>query len=313
MLPYLASYLGLGAFAVAVIARIVWWTRQPLHLRWELYPVPHEPGPRGRYGGSFMEVPEWWRQPRRRSALGELQAMAKEILWLHGVRANNRPLWRWTFPFHLGLYLSAGAATLGLAYGIVSAVAPALSGGALGAAARPVILALGVGGLALGLFGALGLLARRLTAPELKGYSVPSDLFNLAFFVVAFGVGLVTFVLVDPDGSRALEFAVNLCSFDLVPLSGHRLEVVLPTLTVLLLSALAAYVPLTHMSHFVGKFFAYHAIRWNDESYPAGGPREAQIRALLAQGVSWSARHAGGGAGRTWGTLVQERSEEPPP
>ncbi|HOU91217.1 MAG TPA: hypothetical protein PLU22_09240 [Polyangiaceae bacterium] len=313
MLPYLIVYLALAAFVSAVVARVLWWVRQPPHLRWELYPLPHEPAPRGRYGGSFMEVPEWWRQPRRRTRLGEVAAMAKEILLLHGVWAHNRPLWRWTFPFHLGLYLVASAVGLWLVYGLAGAVAPALLGGALGAVARPVILALGAGGFALGAGGALGLLVRRLTAPELRGYSAPADLFNLAFFAVAFGVGLVTIVLLDPDGARSLAFAVRLCSLDLVPPSGQGLERGLLVSSVLLLGALVAYVPLTHMSHFVGKFFAYHAIRWNDEAHPAGGRREAEIQALLQREVSWAARHVAGGGRTTWGTLVQGRPEEPPP
>jgi len=313
MLPYLTCYFALAVFTGAVLARVLWWVRQPPHLRWELYPVPHEPRPRGRYGGSFMEVPEWWRRPRRRTRLGEFAVMAKEILLLHGVWAHNRALWRWTFPFHLGLYLLAAAVGLWLAGGIVGAFALARLDGALGAAARPVLVALGAGGFALGGVGAFGLLLRRLTSPELRGYSAPADLFNLAFFVVAFGVGLATIVLIDPDGARALAFAVRLCSFDLVPPAGQGLARVLPVTSVLLLGALVAYVPLTHMSHFVGKLFAYHAIRWNDEAHPAGGRREAEIQALLRQEVSWAARHVAGGGRATWGTLAQGRPEELPP
>ena len=37
-------------------------------------------------------------------------------------------------------------------------------------------------------------------------------------------------------------------------------------LSVVLLSLLTAYIPTTHMSHFVGKYFAYHSIRWKDDA-----------------------------------------------
>ncbi len=31
----------------------------PIHLRWELYPVPHEAG-KAEYGGGYLEETSWW-------------------------------------------------------------------------------------------------------------------------------------------------------------------------------------------------------------------------------------------------------------
>ena len=61
-----------------------------------------------------------------------------------------------------------------------------------------------------------------------------------------------------------------------------------------------AYIPLTHMSHFVGKYFAYHAIRWNDTPNLRGGMQEAKIHKLLAQPINWAAPHIRGDGKKTW-------------
>ncbi len=48
---------------------------------------------------------------------------------------------------------------------------------------------------------------------ELRDYTAPADLFNLVFFVVAFGVALATFVLVDRDFAIVSGFVANLVTF----------------------------------------------------------------------------------------------------
>jgi nitrate reductase gamma subunit len=63
---------------------------------------------------------------------------------------------------------------------------------------------------------------------------------------------------------------------------------------------LLAYIPMTHMSHFVGKFFAYHSIRWNDEPNLKGGPQEAAIVANLMQKVTWAAPHIQSNGEKNW-------------
>ena len=63
-LPYFLTSGALIVFVIAVIVRIAFWIRLPKHLRWELYPLPHEPPDKARYGGSFMEDTDWWTRPR---------------------------------------------------------------------------------------------------------------------------------------------------------------------------------------------------------------------------------------------------------
>ncbi len=306
LVPYLSCLVGFAVFLVAVVARAIRWARFPMHLRWELYPVPHEPPEKARYGGSFMEDSDWWKRPRQTSKMGGVKAMLPEILFLSAVREHSRALWYRSFPFHFGMYLAASAIAVAGLGGLASSIAPQLSADGLGEALRIVVMGLGVAGFGLATLGALGLLVRRLTDPALRRFATPADLMNLVLFVVAFGTSLLCFVLVDSDARRAVEFARNLVMFEWSPISGQGLEVALPTLVTVMLSALVAYVPLTHMSHFVGKYFAYHAIRWNDVPNLAGGSQEAKIRRMLEHKVSWSAAHIRGGGEKSWSDVAVE-------
>jgi len=283
------------------------WSKMPMHVRWELYPVAHE-AKKAHYGGSYLEESEWWTKPRESSLLGELKVMVPEMLFLIAVKEHNPKLWVRSFPFHFGLYLVIGCTLVMMGNGVLTAIAPAIVQGPIGGLLRFATLALGLGGLVLGTFGALGLLQRRLT--DLKDFTSGADVFNLLFFVTAFGCCLVSFLLVDQDFSKATFFVSNLVTFQLVPLTGSGIETLLPNLSIILLSALVAYIPLTHMSHFVGKYFAYHAIRWNDTPNLAGGNQEPTIQALLSQKVSWNAPHINGKGTKTWVDVATELPKE---
>ena len=55
VLVYDAIVLGWWSFAAASAARAVRYARSPIHLRWEVYPVPHEAHDRAGHGGSSYE------------------------------------------------------------------------------------------------------------------------------------------------------------------------------------------------------------------------------------------------------------------
>ena len=296
--PYLVTWIALAVFVVACLVRVVKWSRMPLHLRWELYPVAHEGGGRARYGGSYLEESEWWTKPRKVSLLGELKVMVPEILFLVALREHNRKLWTRSFPFHFGLYLVAIATVWMMVAGIVGAVVPAVVS-TLDAITRTAVPVVGGLGLVLGLVGAIGLLRRR-SSRELRDYTAPADRFNLMFFIVAFAVALATFVLVDRDFAVVSAFVGHLVTFRMVAIPGSGLAALLPTMSVVLLALLAAYIPLTHMSHFIGKYFAYHSIRWKDDPNLQGGREEKTINELLGQPISWAAPHIGGDGSKTW-------------
>lgn len=304
-IPYLLAYFAVVAFIITVAARAVMWAKMPMHMRWELYPVAHE-GKKARYGGSYLEESEWWNKPRAVSLLGELKAMIPEILFLVALKENNPKLWLRSFPFHFGLYLIIGCTFLMGGSGILASVFPALLEGGIGLFLQYAITILGVGGLCLGIIGALGLLHQRLTNPDLKDFTAPADIFNLIFFVVVFGFAFATFALVDPDYSKITFFVRNLISGDMHALPGTGLEAVLPAVTVCGMSLLLFYIPLTHMSHFVGKYFAYHSIRWNDNPNLPGGKEERTINALLNMPITWAAPHIKADGKKTWAEVATE-------
>jgi nitrate reductase gamma subunit len=298
------AYSAVAIFVVAVVLRFLMWSRMPMHLRWELYPVAHE-GAKASYGGSYLEESEWWKKPRHFSLAGELGAMVPEILFLVALREHNRKLWTRSFPFHFGLYLAAACTALMAVAGVLGAALPGVMAGGVGAAVRVLIPAVGYAGLVLGLIGAFGLIQRRRQRP-LRDYSAPMDTANLVFFVVAFSVALVTALAVDRSFATVSQLVGNLSTFRVVPLAGIGAAVILPSVSAILLAMLLAYIPLTHMSHFVGKYFAYHAIRWADEPNLPGGKQEKVINELLNQPVSWSAPHIGGDGKKSWLDVATE-------
>ncbi len=285
------SYLLLAVFVVAFLARSLKIARMPVHLRWELAPVPHEKG-KGHYGGSYLEEPEWWSKPRKKDHVAELTYMAKEIVFLKALFEHNRRLWWFSFPFHFGLYLLTGMMGLLLVSGFArwaGFVGPGLD--SLGA----VITVLGGVGYALGTLGALGVLFSRVLDPKLRSIATPLTFINLlvllAFFVSG---GLAVLALVD--------FPAAMTGF-LGALFTADLAVVVPGLLaahVLLAGLFLAYLPFTPMMHFVAKYFTYHQVRWDDEPLVAGGKMAQAIPGLLQQPVSWAAPHLGADGKKNW-------------
>ncbi len=105
---YVLGYLAVvGFFCMAYIKIRAYLASSPLHVRWELYPVPHE-GPKNAYGGSFMEEKDWWTHPRHVSHLGDIKALLTEVLFLHATFEHNIKLWARTYPFHVGMYMLMG-------------------------------------------------------------------------------------------------------------------------------------------------------------------------------------------------------------
>jgi nitrate reductase gamma subunit len=279
-------YASAAVFVVACVARVVRYARAPLHLRWELYPVPHEASERAAHGGSYFEESDWWTRPSHFNFWGELRFMAPEILFLKGLWEFNRKLWYRSFPFHFGLYLVI--ASLGLLGAAAALNLPML---------RVLYATAGGAGAVLVLIGASALLARRLTDPELRLYTAPGDLFNLVFFLAAFA--LIAAGYFTGSAPSMFDIARGLLTFDtsvrVPPLLGTGLA---------LGSVLAAYIPLTHMSHFIGKYFTYHSVRWDDR--PVARKRELSrtIAAYLACRPTWSAPHVGADGHKTWGEVA---------
>ncbi len=294
------TYVSVALAAVAVLAKVYKYISAPTGMRWELYPVPHERG-KAEYGGSYVEELDWWTKPRNPDKIGELKEMLSEIIFLKGVFHNNKTLWVRSFPFHFGLYLVCGWLGL-LVLGAVLSLATleiGPAGNPLGAALHYATLGAGYAGLALTLLGALGLLQWRLTDDGQKKFSVPIDYINLIAIIVTAAAALLVSLTTDP-GFAGLRG----CVASLVTFSTPAPPSALIGVEIALVSLLAALITITRMSHFVAKYFLYHAVRWNDEPNERGSAIEKAIVANLGRKVGWGAEHIQ--TDETWATVVTE-------
>jgi nitrate reductase gamma subunit len=294
------AYGGVGVFLVAFLVRSLRIARLPVHLRWELAPVPKEKE-RGRYGGSYLEEYEWWKKPREESLASEAAYMAQEILLLKALLEHNRPLWWFSFPFHLGLYLLVGAFALVGLGGAVSAWA--------GPSAVPALLEAGLAwvagiGYALGALGALGLLASRILNPELRRFTTPVALFNLILIEALCLTGGVAVLVAEGFTGVLVETASGV----LTASAPADVPGILAAHLVLTLAFLA-YLPFSQMMHFVDKYFTYHQVRWEDRPLERGSALEREVEELLQEPVTWAGPHVRGG-GRSWVEVATETTAE---
>ena len=272
-------WLAAVVFVVFCGLKALKYARAPVHLRWDLYPVAHEPG--REHGGSYLEQKDWWTKPRIKSHWGEVTFMVAEIFWLHGVRENNRKLWRGSLPFHWGLYILVGVSGGLLVAGL--GFAPDLW-------VRLLVVGGAVGGI-LTAVGAFALLVIRSTDSKFSRYTSPADRINLAR-LVALG-GLCAAVSLAPGGMAEATSAV-----------GGMLRLQSPVVSTLLAVQMAVaalfvfYLPFTRMVHFFSKYFTYHQVRWDDRPVEAGSRMERKLLGALDFGVDWSAEHIQ--TGRTW-------------
>ncbi len=286
----IVSYVSLAIFAVAFLVRSIRLARLPVHLRWELSPVPHEKG-KAHYGGSYLEEYEWWTKPREKSLINEFSYMFQEIAFLKAVREHNRPLWWFSLPFHNGLYLLVGAVGFLLLGTILELIGvSALSWPWL----RSVVLVFGGVGYGLGAIGALGLLVKRLFDPKLKDFTPPVTIFNLALLLALFATGLWAVASVDYFGGFSSFFGALLRADTTIAVpSAMAVHLVVGLLFL-------AYLPFTQMMHFVAKYFTYHEVRWNDQPVEVGGRLERKVQKLLDQPVTWSGPHVHADGKKNW-------------
>jgi len=295
LILYLLIYGTVLTFLIACVIRTVSYASKPIHLRWELYPIPHEEAGRVKHGGSYFESTNWWTKPTHFNLMGELKFMIPEMLFLKGLWEFNRKLWYRSFPFHFGLYLLIG--TLGL-LGVSALLAiffPGAIEGTAGMALQILYTVMGLVGVILAILGASGLLIRRITDRDLKNYTVPGDKFNLLFFIIALGILLAAYITKGPEAPSALAFAQGLMTFD----TSIQVSPLLAT-GLILSSLLVAYIPMTHMSHFIAKYFTYHSIRWDDRATAKNDQIARKIAEALSFKPTWAAPHMFADGTRTW-------------
>lgn len=289
---YLSVYFGLLVFAAGSAWRAWRYARLPLHLRWELYPIPHEEPWRAAHGGSQFEEQESWRKSHRTHRAGEWLAMAEEIFLFRSLREANRSLWLPSFLFHLGIYLEFAA----LGFALASCVAPGLF---------IAIATAALSGAVLIVTGAAALLIRRLTHSALKNSTNPGDLFNLLFFLAAAGTFIAGYLGRGPGTVTLSQFARGALHFDRTVRVGPAFGIGL-----IIASALAAYIPFTHMAHYVAKYFTWHAVRWDDRRSDRGSRMEAEAAHWLHTAPDWAAPHIGADGKRSWAEIATSAPPE---
>ncbi len=286
----------LAVFLIVTIYRAWSLARLPVHLRWELAPIPHEKG-KGKYGGSYLEEYEWWKKRRQKSFFAPLRYMAVEILLLRGVWKHNRRLWPLTFAFHGGIYLVFAMLILSIlnAIFIITGVPTSVLDVFL-AITSVVALA----GYLLGGLGAISLILKRTLDANLRSFNSVSKYFNLVFLAAVFISGAYSWFATPDFALTMSRFIQGLVTLDTglnlaFPLSMH----------VILASLFFLYLPWTDMIHFVAKYFTYHEIKWNDA--PKDARMEKELKGLLAQPVSWSAEHIKADGKKSWADLTTEK------
>ena len=288
----------LAVFLIVTVYRAVAIARLPVHLRWELAPIPHEKG-KGKYGGSYLEEYEWWRKKQKKSFFAPLTYMAVEILLLRGVWKHNRRLWPLTFAFHTGIYL----VFLMLLLSIVNAILMATNASASVLDVFVTITSVvALAGYLLGGVGAISLLLKRLLDADLRAFNSTSKYFNLGFLLAVFASGVYSWFAVPDFALTLSRFIEGLVTLD------TGLTVAFPlSLHVILSSLFFLYLPFTDMIHFVAKYFTYHEIKWNDS--PKDARMEKELKELLAQPVSWSAEHIEADGKKSWADLTKKTDE----
>lgn len=278
-----ASYLFI---AIIYTFRTVKFFRMPVHLRWELYPIPHEVG--REYGGSYLEELDWWMKPRRRSLFRDIVFMVKDYLYLMQYYQRNRGYWGLLYLWHMGFYLVFGFHLL-LFSGAVAMLAgipvSAESASFLGRAFHCVALAAGLVGFTSGFAGSVGLLIKRMADANLRLYSTPRNYLSYILYLAVFLSGLYAWYFFDPGFATYREFYESLLTFSPVnmdPASAAH---------IVLFALFLVYMPFTPALHYVTKLFAFFGGRWNDSPSLKGRDMEKRIQRLLKQPVTWSAPH----------------------
>lgn len=279
-------YVSIIAFIGLSLYKGYKFESMPLHGRLALYPVPHEPGERAHYGGSYYEELRWYSKPRKISHIGELLHMVPEMLFIKILFVNQRGQWWLAYAMHLGIYL-LGLWILLLLVGAITELAnlpvTAASVG-WGGFVYYSTLVVGVGGIVLLALGSISLVIKRLASNVLGKYTNPRDYFNLLFLIAVVASGIIVW---DVGFYLGREVVRALLTFQPI-----EADVAL-TIHLILLGIVLIYIPSSKMGHYVGKFVSYHKILWGDEPNLKGSKLEKEVQKALSYKPkdSWSAPH----------------------
>jgi nitrate reductase gamma subunit len=260
------THAALLIFLIGIAIRIWRIAAMPIHVRWELYPIPS-------------------------GAAEKIFYMVSEVLRLEGVRKNNRSLWFWSWLFHVALYLMIGFACLAL----VASFSATVRGS--------IIVLISVASFVsytFGIAGTCGLIVMRLADSRLRPMTSFGDLLNLALLLAIFLTGFAHAMIQPSAADILVAQAGNFLWINPAP-QLHPLAVA----HLCLISLFVSYMPLTRMAHMVLKYFTYHSVRWDDRAAGEMPGHLARMRKNLAYPVQWSAHHIQSGESRSsWADAV---------
>ena len=125
----------------------------------------------------------------------------------------------------------------------------------------------------------------RFFDPNLKKYTTPQEYFNLSLILAVLVTGIyawgsMTSFQVQQTVSQLLSFQA--------PNVGPAL-----TIHLLLLGLMFIYIPLSKMNHYIGKYFTFHKILWENDPNLPGSQIEKDLQKAAANPpkTKWSAPH----------------------
>lgn len=285
MLLSLIAYLSIILFVGISMYKAARFTNMPMHGRMDLYPIPKEEG--FEHGGSFFEEVEWWKKPHKVSHVREIVEMLKEIVFIKKLFENQRPLWWVSYALHLGIYFLMVWTVLlviGAAAHITSASTDVIS-----VIINFLTVLTGVIGLVIAALGSGFLFLRRVFSNTLKKYTTPQEYFNLLLIFAALITGILAW-FTDLSFNTVREVTANLITFNTTGLQAVN---GIQTLNIILVGIMLAYIPMSKMSHMVGKFFSFHKVLWDNDPNLKGSEIDHKIKEASSYkpANSWSAPH----------------------
>jgi nitrate reductase gamma subunit len=300
--PQIITYIAFLFVIIAYGVKISRYFRMPIHLRWELYPVPHEKG--REYGGSYFEDLDWWTKPRSKSVFKDVTDILKRYLFFGEYYRKTRGYWLGLYPWHIGFYLLMGFQGLALLSAILMAttgLAISSTSGVGGEILYYLMLVVAIVSFVVGIIGSIGLLIKRLTDQDLKAYASPENYFNYLFFLVVF-LSLLFAWVYDPTLSAYRDFWVSLIT------AGSASLPVATYVFIVIFALHVIHLPFTRSTHYITKILAFFWVRWDDKPNLRGSKIERKLEKLLGQPVTWSAAHIQSGS--TWGEIVKGMPED---
>jgi nitrate reductase gamma subunit len=298
-----ATYVSYIFVIVAYTVKVIKYFRMPLHLRWELYPLPHEKG--SRYGGSYMEEMDWWTKPRSRNTFKNVLDMLKRYLFFGEYYRKVKGYWAGLYPWHIGFYLIVlfdGLAMLGGILLVTTSMTISEAAGGGGVVLYYLTLVVGIASFITGIIGSILLLIKRLVDSDLRDYASPINYFNYVFFLAVFVSGLISWAFFDITLSAYREFWAGIFSFKYAAVDPATYA------HIMLFSLFLIYLPFTRSTHYITKILAFFSIRWDDKPNLRGSKIEKKVIKLLNQPVTWSATHIQ--SGKTWSEIAQGMPED---